>query len=91
MQTPGLAAIARSKSLGLWLADPDVEALLPPADLVEALKARPRAHDYFTVFAPSHRRNVLRWLAAAKQAATRAARIEKIADLAAGGRKVPQF
>ena len=91
MQTPGQAAIARSKSLGLWLAHPDVDALLPPPDLVEALKARPRAHDHFSAFAPSHRRNVLRWLASAKQPATRAARIEKIARLAAEASRVPQF
>jgi len=91
VQPPGLAAIARSKMLGLWMAHPDVDALLPPSDLVEALQARPHAQDHFSGFAPSHQRNVLRWLAAAKRLATRAARIEKIAALAAEGSNVPQL
>ncbi len=91
MQAPGLAAIARSKALDLWMANPDVDALVLPTDLVQALKGQPSAHAHFLDFAPSHRRNVLRWIAAAKQPATRAARIEKTASLAAQGRKVPQF
>lgn len=91
MQEPGRVAIARSKALGLWMVNLDVDALKIPPDLEVVLKARPPAYTCFVAFAPSHRRNVLRWIAAAKQPATRAKRIETLAILAAEGKKVPQF
>lgn len=71
MEVPGRAAIARSKEAGLWMALPDVDALALPPDLEAALEARPPAYACFMAFAPSHRRNVLRWIATAKQEATR--------------------
>jgi uncharacterized protein YdeI (YjbR/CyaY-like superfamily) len=91
MQGPGQAAMARAKERGLWIAHADVDALLLPPDLDAALRARPYARACFLGFALSHRRNVLRWIAAAVRPATRAARIEKAASLAAEGQKVPQF
>lgn len=91
MLLPGLAAIARSQAMGLWLAHPDVDALELPSDLKAALQARPPAYPCFMGFAPSHQRNVLRWIATAKQPGTRARRIETAAALAAEGNKVPQF
>jgi uncharacterized protein YdeI (YjbR/CyaY-like superfamily) len=91
MQEPGRAAMARSRAMGLWMAHPDVDALVLPSDLEAALQARPPAYTFFMAFAPSHRRNVLRWIAAAKQSSTRAKRVETIATLAAVGDKVPQF
>ena len=45
--------------------------------LLAALNARPPAKHQFMAFAPSHRRNVLRWIASAKRAGTRTARVEK--------------
>jgi uncharacterized protein YdeI (YjbR/CyaY-like superfamily) len=91
MQQPGREAIARSQGMGLWMTNLDVDALALPSDLEAALLGRPPAHTCFVGFAPSHRRNVLRWIAAAKQPATRARRIETATALAAEGNKVPQF
>jgi uncharacterized protein YdeI (YjbR/CyaY-like superfamily) len=91
MEPPGQAAIARSQAMGLWVARPDVDALVIPTDLESALSARPLAYAKFIEFAPSHRRNVLRWIASAKQQVTRARRIEVTADMAASGSKVPQL
>lgn len=91
MQEPGRAAIARSQAAGLWMAHLDVDALVVPPDLASALQACPPAYTCFTVFAPSHRRNVLRWIASAKQPATRAKRIATTVALAVEGKKVPQF
>jgi uncharacterized protein YdeI (YjbR/CyaY-like superfamily) len=91
MREAGRAAIARSQAMGLWMAHLDVDALLLPPDLEAALQARPPAYASFIAFAPSHRRNVLRWIAAAKQPETRARRIDTAAALAAEGKKVPQF
>jgi uncharacterized protein YdeI (YjbR/CyaY-like superfamily) len=91
MQEPGRAAIARSQAAGLWMAHHDVDALVVPPDLASALQARPPAYTCFVAFAPSHRRNVLRWIASAKQPATRAKRIATTVALAAEGTKVPHF
>ncbi len=91
MQPAGLDAIAASKARGLWDAMADVDALAVPADLVVALVANPPAAQNFSSFSPSSRRNMLRWIAGAKQPATRAKRIELTATLAAKGEKVPQM
>lgn len=40
---------------------------------------------------PSHRRDVLRWIASARTASTRAKRVATVADLARHGKRVPQF
>jgi uncharacterized protein YdeI (YjbR/CyaY-like superfamily) len=42
-QPPGRAAIARCQAVGLWMAHPDVDALVIPKVLEAALKTRPRA------------------------------------------------
>ncbi|MCU0903444.1 MAG: YdeI/OmpD-associated family protein [Tabrizicola sp.] len=88
MARPGLAAMAAAKAAGTWEADPEVDALIVPEDLAEALGAAAAA---FAAFPPSHRRNVLRWIAGAKSPATRARRIATVADLARQGKRVPQF
>lgn len=78
MAPPGLAAIARSKALGLWDASAAIDALDMPADLVAALASDPTAEAYFIQAAPSYRRNVLRWIHGAKKHETRRGRIEKL-------------
>lgn len=91
MAEPGRAAIERSKALGLWDAYAEVDALAVPDDLREALRQLPQAEQRFEAFAPSYRRNVLRWLATAKKPKTRAARIAKLAATSAMNRKLPQM
>lgn len=88
MQAPGLAAIAAAKAAGTWEAEPEVDALVVPEDLTLALG---EAAATFAAFAPSHRRNVLRWVAGAKTPATRAKRVGTVASLAREGMRVPQF
>lgn len=91
MQPPGAAAIARAKRSGGWAANPDVDALQIPSDLRQALDARPNAAAVFDAAAPSYRRNVLRWIAKARTAPTRAKRLTAVAEHAARGEKVPQM
>lgn len=91
MQPPGQAAIERSKRLGLWDAYAEVDALIVPDDLRDALRASPAAEAFFDDAAPSYRRNVLRWLAAAKRPETRARRLVTIAEASAVARKLPQM
>lgn len=88
MAPPGLAAMAAARAAGTWEADPEVDALAVPEDLAAALGSALAA---FNGFAPSHRRNVLRWIAGAKTAPTRAKRIATVAGLAQQGKRVPQF
>jgi uncharacterized protein YdeI (YjbR/CyaY-like superfamily) len=77
MAAPGLAAMEAARVAGTWEADPEVE-----------LGA---AAPVFDGFPPSHRRNVLRWIAGARTAPTRAKRVGTVAALARQGRRVPQL
>lgn len=91
MQPAGLASVARAKASGMWNAYETVDALLVPDDLRAALAARPAAEAWFDQSAPSYRRNVLRWIAAAKTEATRKKRIAETVALADVSKKVPQM
>ncbi len=91
MQPAGYAAIERSKREGLWEAMAEVDALLIPADLGLAIDASPPARANFEQFAPSYRRNVLRWIKLAKTEPTRAKRIGLTTETAARNEKMPQM
>lgn len=91
MEAPGRAAIEQAKSLGLWAASAQVDALAVPDDLSVALRAQPPAEQNFEAGAPSYRRNVLRWIAAAKKPETRAKRIAELVSQAVSNRKIPQM
>jgi uncharacterized protein YdeI (YjbR/CyaY-like superfamily) len=91
MHPAGLQAIEESKRQGLWDVMNDVDALVLPDDLAAVLATRPPAAEHFAASATSYRRNVLRWIALAKTAATRAKRIEQTAVHAARNEKMPQM
>ncbi|MEO1238238.1 MAG: YdeI/OmpD-associated family protein [Pseudomonadota bacterium] len=88
MAAPGRASVERGKASGLWDFMADVDALIVPDDLAAALTA---AGADFEAFAPSYRRNVLRWIKLAKTDATRSKRIQKAAETAARGEKMTNF
>jgi len=88
MQPAGLRAVVQARAGGAWDALSDVDDLLVPDDLASALAARPPAAEHFTGFPPSTRRNVLRWIASAKTAATRSKRIDLTVADAEQGRRV---
>jgi uncharacterized protein YdeI (YjbR/CyaY-like superfamily) len=90
MAEPGRAAIARAQAAGLWDATQAVDALLVPEDLRAALQAAGGAA-WFDAAAPSYRRNLLRWIAAAKAPATRARRLARVAEACAAGCRLPNF
>ena len=90
MRPPGEAVVERATRAGTWEANTDVDALTVPDDLDTALRQR-AARTWWDASAPSYRRNVLRWIAGAKRAPTRAKRVETVADHAARGKKVPQY
>ena len=90
MKPPGLAAIAEAKAAGTWEGLADVDAMIAPADLLDALDAV-HAHDAFDRLPPAYRRNVLRWIAIAKRHATRAERIAKAVAATRSGQRMPNF
>lgn len=57
-----------------------------PADLAAALKRNARARKTFETFSPSHRREYVEWLTAAKRAATRAERLTQAIEWLAAGK-----
>lgn len=90
MHPAGLAAIKAGQDSGLWSASEPIDALVDPDDLLAAMR-HAGALIWWHAEAPSYRRNILRWIAAAKQPQTRAKRIKVSTDHAAQGRKVPQY
>ena len=91
MAAPGYALIETAKSNGCWTALDEVEALIIPPDLGEALDAHPLAREHFEGFPPSTRRGILEWIFTAKRAETRAKRISETARLAQDNQRANQY
>lgn len=89
MQAAGLQVVEKSKANGLWNFMDDVDNLIIPSDLSAALASRNGAVAFFEAINDSSKRFVLRWIKLAKTEKTRKNRIDKIADLAAKGEKLP--
>lgn len=82
MHVVGLAAVKLAKANGTWSALDAVEKLEVPKDLAARLEALAPASQHFEAFARSVKRQLLEWVASAKKAETRAARVEEIATKA---------
>lgn len=86
MHPQGLAEVARAKADGRWevaYAGPATAEI--PADLTEALAARPEAQAMFENLTSQNRFAMLHRLGAAKRPETRARRIEQYVDMLARG------
>lgn len=88
MQDAGFRSIALSKQAGLWDFMEDVDNLVVPEDLQNALKKYEGATEFFYAINDSSKRFVLRYIKLAKTEKTRVSRIEQIADLASRGEKL---
>jgi uncharacterized protein YdeI (YjbR/CyaY-like superfamily) len=82
MHSAGLAKIEAAKKDGSWASLDAVENLVIDPDLAVALAAYPKAAQNFDAFPRSAKRGILEWIALAKRAETRAARIAETARLA---------
>lgn len=87
MHPAGLAAVAAAKASGMWDFLNDVDALIVPTDLAEALAAQPPALAHYSAFPPSAQRDILRWIKLAKTTTTRSKRIQKTVALAAENKR----
>lgn len=86
MHPQGLSEVARAKADGRWevaYAGPATAEI--PADLAEALAARPEAQALFENLTSQNRFALLHRLGAAKRPETRARRIEQYVDMLARG------
>ncbi|MEM1430714.1 MAG: YdeI/OmpD-associated family protein [Pseudomonadota bacterium] len=90
MTPAGEARIAEATANGMWSFLDDVERLEVPSDLAKALKVA-RATQAWDVFPRSVKRATLEWIKTAKQAQTRAKRIQDVADRAAQGQRPTPF
>ena len=89
MHQAGLDAVKAGKESGLWNFMDDVDKLIIPKDLEQALKKLEGATEFFININDSSKRFVLRWIKLAKTQKTRENRIHKIAKLSAAGEKLP--
>lgn len=83
MTDAGRAKVDRARRDGSWNILDDVEALVIPDDLAQALRKNPRAKAHFDAFPPSSRKGILWWIKSAKRDATRRKRIAETVRRAA--------
>ena len=84
----GFNAVESSKKAGLWNFMDDVDNLIIPNDLQEALTKTNEAKLFFEAINASSKRFVLRWIKLAKTDKTRATRIEQIVQLSSRREKL---
>ena len=77
MSRSGLAAVDRAKADGSWSQTDEVDALVVPADLAEALRAAPVAAAAYGALADSAKKQYLWWIHSAKRPATRSMRVNE--------------
>jgi len=70
MRKPGLDKIEAAKADGSWAALDDVDAMIVPADLAEALRANPAGQAAWNARTDSRKKQALQWLASAKRPET---------------------
>ena len=77
MTDRGRAAIDAAKADGSWSQIDDVDALVMPADLEDALSATPDAQHAYGALSESAKKQYLWWIQSAKRSATRVGRVEE--------------
>jgi len=75
MTEAGQSAIDQAKADGSWSQTDDVDALIVPPDLTDALDAAPSAKAAYESLSDSAKRQYLWWILSAKRLPTRANRI----------------
>ncbi len=87
MAPAGREKIEDAKRDGSWTFLDDIENLVIPEDLSDALKKNKAAQKEFDAFNKSAKKVILLWIKTAKRAETRAKRVSETARLAAKGIK----
>lgn len=87
MAMAGMQSIEAAKQNGSWTALDDVENLLSPDVLKNALNKNATAAVYFENLSRTDKRNILQWLAAARLETTISKRVNEIIESAAKHKK----
>ncbi len=82
----GQAVVDAAKANGAWTVSDEIEDLVIPADLAEALRSNASAESCFARFSASAKKNILWWIKSARTAPTRARRINTTVERAAENR-----
>jgi len=82
MMPTGLASIEIAKANGSWTSIDDVEAMVMPVALEEAIKKNKLASTNFNAFPASAKKAIYQWISSAKTDATREKRIYETISLA---------
>lgn len=82
MHAAGLARIEQAKQDGSWTFLDDIEALVVPPDLQEALEAHPPGMEHWEGYPRTVKRHWLAWIKTAKRPETRAKRVAEVAEKA---------
>ncbi|ELR99473.1 YdeI family protein [Gloeocapsa sp. PCC 73106] len=82
MREAGLAKIAAAKEDGSWEKLDQIESLIIPQDLEQALCSEEIAKFNFESFSNSSKKNILAWIESAKRSETRQKRIEQTVNSA---------
>jgi uncharacterized protein YdeI (YjbR/CyaY-like superfamily) len=85
MAPAGMAVVERARADGSWAIFESVDRLEVPADLADALAARPPARETWDGYPRSVRHAALSWVVLARRPETRASRITVIAEAAERG------
>ncbi|MBO6495315.1 MAG: YdeI/OmpD-associated family protein [Roseivirga sp.] len=91
MTGAGFQSIVIAKENGSWNALDDVEALIIPKDLKEALASNLEAMAFFNELSNSAKKLLLHWVTFAKRPETRKKRIVELVESASQGLKPKQF
>lgn len=91
MTSAGFASVETAKENGSWTLLDDVEALVVPKDLNEALVKLKGASDHFDAFSKSTKKILLYWVISAKRVETRQKRILEIVQNAEENMVPKQF
>jgi uncharacterized protein YdeI (YjbR/CyaY-like superfamily) len=91
MAPAGMAKVEAAKADGSWDRLVRAHAEGPPKDLIAAFRRHAGSAKHFAAFPPGVRKQILEWIATAKRAETRAARVEQAARLAAKNERANQW
>lgn len=91
MRPAGEAAVRSAEADGSWTRLDEVEDLIVPPDLAEALAGFEGARANWEAFPRSPRRAILEWIVLAKRPETRSARIAETAEAAARNERAHQW
>lgn len=86
MAAAGIRSVEAAKANGSWTVGDEIEDLVIPPDLADALGKSEAAGAFFESFPDSSKKSILWWIKSARRPETRVARVSKTVELATENR-----